>query len=723
MKECPRCRACADESLEHCPNDGSALDTTIPGPCLLDGKYQLQRRLGEGGMGVVYRGRHVDLRRDVAIKVIGQAVEGFADRFRIEAAALGRLKHPHIVDVMDFGVEDARGIAYLVMELLEGVTLDARCKAGLPARSETLEILEQIADGVDFAHAHGILHRDLKPANVFLVHSSSGADTVKIVDFGLAQFLHPDGYEARSRPSEIAMRSAPPNRISADSATTTIVDRSGAGSPDDTPSDLMHLQERDRGLLMGTQAYMAPELFRLEPATPAVDIFALGVVAYELLTGSLPAGIPGAGEQIDAPSTLGGTPPELDAPVMRLLEADQARRPVSARAAVAAIAVADRAARIREWRKRELPRRGLAACALGLLAGLGGSLWRAPPIARLERSTIDARFAIAAPRAPNPAILLIALDDRSVDADVRPLALRGDEIASGLGRVFDAGARAIAIDLLLPQVWAHSGPFAELIVRHADRLTLAALSNDAGSVIGPECLPPLVPAFLGPERTRAIFGFVNLDSGTDGVTRQVGGQYRDAEGRLQPTWSARAAATAGASLAADRDRDTIDYTIDHTQFSRVPWQDVVRLADTKPETFRDRLVLVGGEFTGSGDERAPMPGRSNRGKTVSGLVVQATVVNTILDGFPIREARHWPAAAGTAIASSVLTFLILMRRRVVPAFALAAALGVAWVVAALSVFAAERILWPVAGPILFLILASGAAFLIRVWLGDLPEGT
>ena len=95
------------------------------------------------------------------------------------------------------------------------MTLGARYEAGLPTRSDTLDILEQIAEGVDFAHAHGILHRDLKPANVFLVHSSNGADTVKIVDFGLAQFLHAGGYEARSRPSETATRSALPNRISA----------------------------------------------------------------------------------------------------------------------------------------------------------------------------------------------------------------------------------------------------------------------------------------------------------------------------------------------------------------------------------------------------------------------------------------------------------------------------------------------------------------------------
>src|SRR5262245_2853472 len=186
VKECSICHACADDAVELCPNDSTRLEITIPGSTRLDGKYELERRLGAGGMGVVYRALHLDLHRSVAIKIIASTREGFADRFRIEAAALGRLKHPNIVDVMDFGVDDERGMAYLVMELLEGVTLAARCDAsGLPPRREAVEILEKVAAAVDFAHDHDILHRDLKPANVFLVRSTTGT-SIKMLDFGLA---------------------------------------------------------------------------------------------------------------------------------------------------------------------------------------------------------------------------------------------------------------------------------------------------------------------------------------------------------------------------------------------------------------------------------------------------------------------------------------------------------------------------------------------------------
>jgi serine/threonine-protein kinase len=707
--------------VDRCPDDGASLETTIPGPRLLDGKYELEQRLGHGGMGVVYRGRHVNLHRHVAIKVIGASREGFADRFRVEAAALGRLKHPHIVDVMDFGVEQSRGIAYLVMELLEGVTLAARCLSRRLERSEALRILEQVAEGVDFAHDHGILHRDLKPANIFLVRSHAG-ESIKILDFGLAQFLQPGAHDGQRDGGGIASPSSRQARVSAD-ATTTIVETHGSRSRHDTRGELLDLQQGDRGLLMGTQAYMAPELFRFEPATPASDLYALGVLAYEMLAGSLPSALPATQDHIAPPSAVGpSTPPELDSPVVRLLESDPTQRPSSARNAIAAIAAGDRAAVIREWRERERPRRRAAAITFCAIAALGAPLWTAPPIDRLERSVVDARFATVSSHPPNPAILLVVLDDQSVDADARPLALRADEFGATLNRVFDAGARAVAVDLLLPQAWSTSAPFAALVARHADRLTLGAVTTDAGTVLGPECLPGLVTELLGSERARTLFGFVNLDSDPDGVTRHVRLHYRDAEGRLQPTWSARAASTAGASLLAGRDRDRIDYSADNRQFRRVSWQDVASLADTAPWTFRDRIVLVGGEFIGSGDEHQPMPGRSGRGRSVSGLVVQALVVNTILNGFPIRESRHWPAIAGVSLPCGVLAVLILMKRRLMPALMLAAALIALYLAAAFSVFAAERILWPVAGPILWLLLVPGAASVVRAWWGAPPKG-
>jgi serine/threonine-protein kinase len=720
LKECPLCRACADDAVGRCPDDGASLEPTISGPRLLDGKYELERRLGEGGMGVVYRGRHVNLHRQVAIKFIAGTAEGLGDRFRIEAAALGRLKHPHIVDVMDFGVEEARGIAYLVMELLEGATLATRCASHPLDRSDAIRILEQVAAGVDFAHDHGILHRDLKPANIFLARSNAGAESIKILDFGLAQFVHHDAPLEPGSGRAVPTHSLPPALGSAD--TTTMVASYPAPSPDHGRIELLNLQPTDRRILVGTQAYMAPELFRLEPATPASDVYALGVLAYQMLTGALPSAIPATPATVPPPSRVGyKTPAELDSPVMRLLEPVPSQRPSSARTAIAAIDAADRAARAREWRDREHPRRRMAAIALGVFGALAAPLWTAPPLDRVERSIVDARFAAVSLQAPHPAILLVVLGDQDVDADARPLALRADEFGATLSRVFDVGARAVAVDLLLPQTWSRSAPFAQLVARHADRLTLGAVSTVAGTVLGPECLPGLVSELLGSERASALFGFVNLNSDADGVTRHARLHYRDAEGQLRPTWSARAASTAGATLLPDRDGDRIDYTVDSSQFHRVSWRDVARLADSAPEIFRDRIVLVGGEFTGSGDEHRPTPGRSSGGRPVSGLVVQAFIVNTMLNGFPIRDSRRWPMIVGACFASGGFAFLVLTRRRLIPVMALAIGLIGVYAAAAFAVFVAERTVWPVAGPTLVVALVFGVALIIRArWAGP-PE--
>src|SRR5262249_35985542 len=230
------------------------------------------------------------------------------DRFGIAAVALGRREHQHIVDVMDFGVDDERGMAYLVMELLEGVTLAGRCDAsGHPERREALEILEKVASAVDFAHEHGILHRDLKPANVFLVRSNSGTG-IKILDFGLAQFLgtgQSDGQTARTA------RSIP--LVTGSDETTILIDAREPAPIKDGRRALLDLQRRDQGQLMGTVGYMAPELFRFEPATRASDIYAFGVLAYQLMTGSLPPAMRDGSHDITQPSDLNeNVPRELD---------------------------------------------------------------------------------------------------------------------------------------------------------------------------------------------------------------------------------------------------------------------------------------------------------------------------------------------------------------------------------------------------------------------------
>ena len=191
MRECPTCSVCYDDAEELCPHDGAALTPTLDGALLVDGKYRLEKRLSQGGMGVVYLARHLDLQRLFALKLIrstgGWKAPQLA-RFRLEAETLGRLKHPGIVDVTDFGVDPrAGGLPYLVMERLEGTTLLERCRSrGRLSLDEALPILAAVGRAVDFAHDQDVLHRDLKPDNVFLSGNGDGL-VVKLLDFGLAR--------------------------------------------------------------------------------------------------------------------------------------------------------------------------------------------------------------------------------------------------------------------------------------------------------------------------------------------------------------------------------------------------------------------------------------------------------------------------------------------------------------------------------------------------------
>src|SRR3954471_20696713 len=138
---------------------------------VLDGKYRLDERLGEGTVGLVYRATHLGLKKVFAVKLLkpGPALDPFSvSRFRWEAEALGRLRHPHVVEVTDFGVDPGTGSPYLVMELLEGAPLAELCRQGPLPLARALPIPDAIAAAVDAAHAQGILHRDLKPGNVLL---------------------------------------------------------------------------------------------------------------------------------------------------------------------------------------------------------------------------------------------------------------------------------------------------------------------------------------------------------------------------------------------------------------------------------------------------------------------------------------------------------------------------------------------------------------------------
>ncbi|MBL8148664.1 MAG: serine/threonine protein kinase, partial [Blastocatellia bacterium] len=243
MKECPSCRRCYDDKSNFCPIDGIGLTLSLSGPRLLGGKYRLERLIARGGMGAIYQAVQEELSRLIAIKVLNPEFVNnptALERFRREALASANLKHPNIVTIYDFGVTPS-GSSFIAMEFLKGrslsVLLEQEGKLGL---DRTLKIIEPICQALTEAHHKGIIHRDLKPDNIMLEQSGTN-EVVKVVDFGLAKLK----------------QRAEQRRITGN-------------------------------LVVGTFDYMSPEQCQSLDLDPTSDIYSLGVMLYEMLTGRVP---------------------------------------------------------------------------------------------------------------------------------------------------------------------------------------------------------------------------------------------------------------------------------------------------------------------------------------------------------------------------------------------------------------------------------------------------
>lgn len=250
--ECSTCHRTFKNRLSHCPYDGTPLtrDTSSDDDKyigkVLDGKYLIISKIGEGGMCNVYRGRILADSRPCAIKILHsdlKADQASVRRFQQEMRAARLIKHQNVVDVYECG-ETEDGTIYMVMELLTGATLKAVLLSGPLPLNRVSIILRQICAALEAAHSRGIIHRDLKPDNIMLMQEAEGkADLVKVLDFGIAKFH-------------------------GDSRTT---------------GELL-----PGNIVMGTPRYMSPEQCHGKPLDSRSDIYAVGLLAYEMLTGSPP---------------------------------------------------------------------------------------------------------------------------------------------------------------------------------------------------------------------------------------------------------------------------------------------------------------------------------------------------------------------------------------------------------------------------------------------------
>ena len=304
MRECPRCGRCEDATVTICPTDGAEMKLIPSVPRVVDEKYRLEQLLGRGGMGAVYRARDMRLDRLVAIKVVRAELLGDREarrRFHREAQIIARLHHPSIVAIFDYGNLPDGG-AYLVMELVRGEDLrHLLLREGRIEPLRAARILSSVCGAIEAAHREGVLHRDIKPENILL---PAGETTAKVLDFGVAKVVTDD------RPG----------------------DASG-GAPVE-PATVVTAA----GMIVGTPAYMAPEQFRGVTPDAKTDVFSLGVIAYEMVSGELPFGRGTVADVVLAQSR--GVPalrdrdvsPTVERAIRTALDADADRRPATPQA-------------------------------------------------------------------------------------------------------------------------------------------------------------------------------------------------------------------------------------------------------------------------------------------------------------------------------------------------------------------------------------------------------
>jgi eukaryotic-like serine/threonine-protein kinase len=316
MPTCAKCRKVYPSGQTVCPDDGEELlpDAAFKNASqdlaagYMVGEYSVIKKIGAGAYGSVYAAEHPVIGKKAAIKVLSKqysSVPEVVSRFIAEARAVNKIRHKNIIDIFSFGALE-NGQQYLVMELLDGRTLDAILEGGALPFDQAWPILRGVADALDAAHAQGIAHRDLKPGNIFVARDESGTITAKLLDFGVAKLMGDDTVKHKTA----------------------------------------------TGMAVGTPCYMSPEQCRGTGVDQRADIYAFGVMIFEVLTGRLPFDAESVVDLLvkhmtaDPPSVadVSSLPRALDAPLKRMMAKKQADRPQTAGAAMTELLAAAKAA-------------------------------------------------------------------------------------------------------------------------------------------------------------------------------------------------------------------------------------------------------------------------------------------------------------------------------------------------------------------------------------------
>jgi serine/threonine protein kinase/ketosteroid isomerase-like protein len=388
MKLCPVCNRCFEDHEQNCSEDQTPLLVARHGGRLIEEKYRLDRLLVEGGMGTVYVGTQVSLKRPVALKLLLPALTANPDvlnRFQREAMAAARVSHPNLAEIYDYGTL-ADGGAYIVMEFIDGPTLRdyLKVRPQLPFE-EAVHLARQIAEGMAAAHEAGIVHRDLKPSNIILKQRGmpNAPLQVKIVDFGIAKFIGP-----------------------AETSDTTLT---------------------ATGTLVGTPRYMSPEQCYGETIDVRSDIYSLGIITYEMLAGQPPLDAPSETAIVlkqtqEPPPPIQDFRPQIPRAfahlIMQSLEKNPARRPQTAIDVVARLHEVVQALAHANWARQtssaeqgwpEQPEAAHAALPFVAEEPLGPS------------ADLRTRDLVAAPTRPTQETAALALDEQQSQVSPAPV--------------------------------------------------------------------------------------------------------------------------------------------------------------------------------------------------------------------------------------------------------------------------------------------------------------